>query len=39
MNKGSLYDVIRSENDFINAPVLVFAFGDDGEYRRSWEGH
>jgi len=39
MNKGSLYDVIRSSGDFINASVVVFAFGDDGEYCRSLEGH
>ena len=39
MNKGSLYDVIRSNNDFRNASVIVFAFGDDGEYCRSLEGH
>ena len=39
MTKGSLYDVIRSNNDFSNASVIVFAFGDDGDYCMSWEGH
>jgi len=28
--KDSLYDVIRSNNDFAEAFVIVFAFGDDG---------
>ena len=37
--KESLYNVIRSSNDFTKAPVIVFAFGDDGEYCQSWEGH
>ena len=39
MDKSSLYDVIRSDKDFSNASVIVFAFGDDGEYCRSAEGH
>ena len=39
MKKDSLYDVIRSNNDFTEASVIVFAFGDDGSYSRSAEGH
>ena len=39
MNKNSHYDVIRSNNDFTEASVIVFAFGDDGSYSRSAEGH
>ena len=39
MKKDSLYDVIRSNNDFAEASVIVFAFGDDGSYSRSAEGH
>ena len=30
--KSSLYDVIRSNNDFSNASVAAFAFGGDWEY-------
>ena len=39
MKKDSIYDVIRSSNDFAEAFVIVFAFGDDGSYSRSAEGH
>ena len=30
MDKSSPNGVIRSDKDFGNAPVIVFAFGDDG---------
>ena len=39
MDKSSLCDVIRFDKDFSNASLIVFAFGDDGEYCRSVEGH
>ena len=38
MKKDSLYDVIRSNNDFTEASVIVFAFDDDRSYSRSAEG-
>ena len=30
--RGPLRDAVRSDNDFINALVIVFEFGNDGAY-------